>query len=144
VDDRLAQAHRGVVEGVSRFEVVRPVDDDVVPGDEPIDVVGPEPLDVLLHRRLGVERPDGRLGRVGLAHPEPVHAVEHLALEVRLLDHVVVDDADGADPGRREVQRDGRPETAGTDEQHLRVEKLALALEPDLGDEDLPVIAPLL
>jgi hypothetical protein len=30
--------------------------------------------------------------------------VEHLALEVRLVHHVIVDDADGADARRREIQ----------------------------------------
>ena len=79
-----------------------------------------------------------------LRHPDPVHPVEHLALEVRLLDHVVVDDPDRADAGGREVERDGRTEAAGADEEHAGIEQLPLTLEADLRDEHLPGVTPLL
>jgi energy-coupling factor transport system ATP-binding protein len=144
VDDRLAQPHGGVVEDVAGVEVVGAVDDDVVAGDQPLDVVGPQPLGVLHHRRLGVQPADRQLGRVDLAHAQPIHAVEHLALEVRLVDHVVVDEADRPHPGCGEVEGGRRAEPAGADEQHLRVEERALSLLADLGDEHLPRVPALL
>ena len=43
--------------------------------------------------------------RVDLALADPVHVVEDLALQVRRVDHVHVDDAERADARGREVQR---------------------------------------
>ena len=60
-------------------------------------------------------------GRLGLRHPDPLGVVDHLALQVGGVDHVVVDQAERADPGRREVERGRSAEPAGADQQHLRV-----------------------
>ena len=66
---------------------------------------------------------------------DPVGRVDHLALEVRRVDDVVIDDADRADAGGREVERGRRTEPAGAQQQHLGVEEGDLALDPDLGQE---------
>src|SRR5690606_11235546 len=67
--------------------------------------------------------------------------VQYLALEVGLVDHVVVDDADRADARGREVQARGRAEPARTEQQHLGVEQLALPDLADLGQHDVPAVA---
>ena len=77
----------------------------------------------------------------GLRHPDPVGVVDHLALEVRLVDDVVVDDAERAHAGRGQVQRGRRAEPAGAEQQHLRVEQLELALDPDLGEQGVARVA---
>ena len=64
-----------------------------------------------------------------------------LALEVREVDDVVVDDAERAHPGGREVERGRRAEPAGAEQEHLRVEQLELALEPDLGHQQVARVA---
>ena len=76
-----------------------------------------------------------------LRSPDAVHRVQDLALEVRGVDHVHVDDADGAHPGRGQVQRGGRAEAARAEEQHPGVEQLELALLPHLGDEQVALVA---
>ena len=45
------------------------------------------------------------------------------------------------DAGRREVERGRRAEPAGAEQQHLRVEQLRLALEPDLRHEQVARVA---
>ena len=63
--------------------------------------------------------------------------VDHLALQVGGVDDIVIDEAERAHAGRGEVEGGRRAEAAGTKQQDLRVEQLELALEPDLGDENV-------
>ena len=67
--------------------------------------------------------------------------MDDLALEVRLVDDVGVDDAERADARGREVERRRRAEAAGADQQDARVEQLQLALLADLGDQQVPRVA---
>ena len=67
--------------------------------------------------------------------------MDDLALEVRLVDDVRVDDPEPADTGRGEVQRRGRAEAAGADQQHLGVEQLQLPCFADLGDQQVAAVA---
>ena len=67
--------------------------------------------------------------------------MDDLALEVRLVDDVGVDDAERADARRGEVERRRRPEPARADEQDARVEQPLLALLADLRDEQVPAVA---
>src|SRR6185437_4670002 len=64
-----------------------------------------------------------------------------LALQIRLLDDIVVDDADGADAGRGEVEQRRRSETSRADHQHPRVLEPALAVDAQIGDDEMPAIA---
>ena len=64
-----------------------------------------------------------------------------LALEVRLVDDVVVDDPERADAGGGEVERRGRAEAAGADQQDARVEQPQLALLADLRDQQVAAVA---
>ena len=123
----------GVVHQVPGREVVGPVDDEVVPVDDVEDVVRAEPDVVGDDVDVGVERREGLLGRVDLALADPVHGVQDLALQVRGVDDVHVDDPDGAHPGRGQVERGRRAESARTEEQDPGVEQLELTLLPHLG-----------
>ena len=67
--------------------------------------------------------------------------VQDLALEVREVDDVEVDDADRADAGEGEVERRGAAEAAGADDEHLRLHQLALADRADLRHDDVPAVA---
>ena len=77
-----------------------------------------------------------------LAHA--VGGVDDLALEVREVDDVEVDDADRPDARGGEVERRRATQPAGADQQHLRLEQLRLALRADLGDQQVPAVALLL
>ena len=103
--------------------------------EDPVDVLGGEPLAVGRHLDVGVERLDRALRAVDLRRAERVQRVRDLPLQVRLVDDVGVDDPEVADAGRGEVQRGRRAEAAGAEQQDLRVEQLELALLADLGDQ---------
>jgi len=68
--------------------------------------------------------------------------VDDLALQVRLVDHVEVDDAQRADTGRGQVHQRGRAEAAGADAQHLGVLQAALADLAYVRDDQVPGVAP--
>ena len=84
---------------------------------------------------------DRALGRVDLGRADAVGRVDDLALEVGDVDHVVVDDAELADAGGRQVERGRRAEPAGAEQQHLRVEQLELALDADLRQQHVARVA---
>ena len=67
--------------------------------------------------------------------------MDHLALEVGDVDLVVVDDPQRADAGRREIQGSRGAESARSEQQHLGVEQLLLALDTDLGQQEMPRVA---
>ena len=64
-----------------------------------------------------------------------------LALQVGQLDVVVVDDADGADAGGGEIQRQRRAEPAGADDQHARGLQLRLAGAAHVLQQDVARVA---
>ena len=102
---------------------------------------GPRRTGVLLDLDVGVERRDRLLGRIDLRDADPLARVDHLALEVRQVDLVVVDDSERSDAGGGEIQRGRRSEAAGAEQEHLRVEQLLLALGPDLGQQQMARVA---
>ncbi len=67
--------------------------------------------------------------------------MEDLALEVRLVDDIHVDDPDRADTGGGEVESGGGTESACTQAQHLGVEQLQLSFLTDLGEEQVTLVA---
>ena len=139
--DRDLQADGGVVEQIAGGEVVDAVDDHVVALDDLHDVGGVDPGLVLDHVDVGVERVDRLLRRVDLGDADALGVVDHLALQVGEVDHVVVDDPERAHASRREVQRGRRAESAGAEQEHLGVEQLPLALGADLGDQQVAGVA---
>ena len=76
-----------------------------------------------------------------LGWPTRVGVVDHLALQVRLVDLVVVDQAERADAGRGQIEGRGSAQAAGADQQHLGVEHLELALDADLGKQGVARVA---
>ena len=100
-----ALQQRRVVQQVSSGEVVGAVDDHVVAVDDVEHVVGAEPHVVGDDVDVGVELRERLLRRVDLAFADAVHVVQDLALEVRRVDDVHVDDAERAHARGREVER---------------------------------------
>jgi hypothetical protein len=65
-----------------------------------------------------------------------------LALQIRHVDAIVVDDTERADPGCREVLQHRRAETARADRKNAGGAQFLLAGEADFGDQEMPAIAP--
>ncbi len=67
--------------------------------------------------------------------------VEDLALQVGAVDHIEVDQPDRADAGEGKVEGDGRAEPACADDEHLRLDDLALPNAGDLGHDEMAAVA---
>ena len=67
--------------------------------------------------------------------------MDDLALQVGFVDGVEVDQADGADAGSGEVERERRAEAAGADAEDLGGLELLLALHADLGEDEVAGVA---
>ena len=63
--------------------------------------------------------------------------MDHLPLQVRQRDRVVVDHAERADAGRGQIEQDRRAEAAGADDQHARLFQRRLAGTADLAQHDV-------
>ena len=74
-------------------------------------------------------------------HADPLARVDHLTLEVRQVDLVVVDDAESSDAGCGEIQGRRRTKAARAEQEDLRVEQLLLAFGPDLGEQQMARVA---
>ena len=72
---------------------------------------------------------------------DPLGRVDHLALQVRQIDLVVVDDAKRSDARGGEIQGRRRAQAAGAQQQHLCVEQLLLAFGADLGQQQVARVA---
>ena len=90
---------------------------------------------------VGIQTLERALRRVDLRRAERVERVDDLALQVRLVDDVRVDDAEPADARRREVERRRRAEAARADQQHAAVEQLQLSFLTDLRNQDVARVA---
>ena len=104
---RLAQEHARVADQVACGEVVRPVDHDVVRFEHVERVRRGEAQLVRDDLHMWVEVDEPSACARGLRQVEIARPVEHLALQVRHVDSIVVDEPDPSDPGGCEVQGHG-------------------------------------
>jgi hypothetical protein len=68
--------------------------------------------------------------------------VNDLSLQVRLVDDVVVDDAERANARGGEVEQRRAPESARADDEHLRVLQPLLSGHAEVRDDEVPAVAP--
>ncbi|CAB5041307.1 unannotated protein [freshwater metagenome] len=94
-----AKFHRSVVEHVAHREVVSPVYDDVVLRDDAFHIRSIKANIVRNHVDIWVEQGEGLFCRINLSLTYSICVVQNLALQIRLIDHVHVDNADGANTG---------------------------------------------
>ena len=130
---RQPEGGAGVVHEKPGGEVVGAVDDHVVAADDLTRVRGDEALVVHDHGGFGGDFGDLLGGAVDLGAAHVGLAVHDLALQVAGLHVVAIDDADGADPGRGQVQQGGGAEAPGAEHEHPCVGQAALAQLVELG-----------
>ena len=66
--------------------------------------------------------------------------MDDLALQVGLVHHVEVDDAERAHTGRGQVEQRRRAQAAGPHDQDLRVLQPLLPGHPDVRDDEVPAV----
>ena len=91
-----AQLHAGVVQQVAAREVVGTVDNDVVASNDVHDVACIEARVVSNHVDIGVHERECLFCTIYFAIANAVEVVQNLALQVRRINNVHVDDANGA------------------------------------------------
>jgi len=96
---------------------------------------------IRLHRHVWVDGGDGFGRRFDLRHADVAGAVNDLTLQVRQVHHIIIDDADRADAGGRQIHRGRRSQTARADDQHSRGEQLLLSAYADLLQNQMPRIS---
>src|SRR5207249_7495134 len=90
---------------------------------------------------LGIDVAELVGGGLALGTANVLHSKDDLPLEVRDVDGIEIDEAESADAGGGEVERQRRAESAGADNQHLRALEPLLPVETDLGHDDVARIA---
>ncbi len=75
-------------------------------------------------------------GGCGLVSTDIGLAKNRLSLQVRFVDHVVIDDSDPPDPGRREILKRRRSQTARTDDENAGCAQPLLPGQSDLGNQE--------
>ena len=67
-----------------------------------------------------------------------------LALQIRFVHGVELDDAQGSDAGGGQVEQRRAAQTAGTDHQHTGVLQPFLTVHPDVGNDQVTAVTPYL
>src|SRR6185437_4626263 len=137
----LAGEDAGVVDEVAGLEVVGAVGDDVVAPEDLQRIRTGEHRVVLYDVGVLVQALDHLLGGVDLEHTDGVLGVDDLALQIRFVDDVEVDEAEGAHPGGGEVEGEGGAEASGADGEDPGGLELLLAFHADLGEEEVAGVA---
>jgi hypothetical protein len=138
---RLPGEIAGIADQVARGEIVRAVGNDVIARDDRKRVAGIEALIVGLDLYMRVEPRYGLARALDLGEPHPRRIVHDLPLQVVQRYAVVIDDAERADAGRRQVHEHRRAEPAGANHQHPGRLQLLLALAADLAQHQMPLVA---
>ena len=81
------------------------------------------------------------LGGVDLELADGRGGVDDLALQVAGVDNVEVDQAEGADAGGGEIERERRAQAAGADAEDFRGLQLLLALHAHFGQDEVARVA---
>ena len=136
-DFRNTQAGAGGLDEITGLEVIGAVHDDVVLGENRIDVLLRETLTVLIHRDIGVEFRQCVRRRLGLGDADTRVGVEDLTVQIRPVNQVVIDDAEGADTRGGQVEKGGGSEATGTDCENTRVLESPLPEVPNFFKHEM-------
>ncbi len=84
-----------------------------------------------------VDLSDPLFGHVDFLSPDVLRSVQHLALEVRLVDHVEIDDPETADAGGAQVLRERDSEPARANDESRRLLEPQLPGHSDFGEDQV-------
>ena len=79
--------------------------------------------------------------RVDLGTTDVRRGVQYLSLQIRDVDEIKLDEADGADASGGEVERDGRAQSACTNQQHACGLEAELTVDTHLRQGEMPAVA---
>jgi len=127
---------------VTRGEVVRAVENDIVFRDQLLDnVIAFDARRDLDDFNLRVDGVESRACRFDFPRADRVGAIQDLALQVGEIDLVGVGQRQPADARRGEIEGRRAAEAAGADDQRGCRAQPFLPLDADLGEQDVPAVA---
>ena len=130
----------GVVDQKFGGEIVRAVHDEVVVPDDLPDVAGVQIVLIDPDLDVGVDGQHLLPGRFHLGPVEVPGVMGDLPLEVRDIDGVAINDADGPDSRRGQIEGNRAAQAAGPDNQHPGFEYFFLSFNPDILQEDMAAV----
>src|SRR5713226_2266485 len=130
-----------IVEEITRRKIVAAVSDEVVALDQRGRVRLVEALRMRLDPHLGIDGGDRGARALDLGGAYARGRMNDLALQVREVDRVVIDDAERADAGGGEVEQHRRAQPAGADDEHARGHELGLPLLADFVEDEVAGVA---
>ena len=93
------------------------------------------------HAHRWIQGGESRLAGGRLALADLVGGEHHLPLQIGKLDAIVIDETDGADSGRRQIQCGRRPEPTSTDNQYRTVRQSLLTSWTHFSQRKVPCVA---
>jgi hypothetical protein len=137
----LAGEHAGIVDQITRGEVVGAVGDDVELAKYFQSVLAGQPGLERAQFQKRVDRFELLTGGVELLAPYICRAVDDLALQVGVIHHVEVHDAECAHARSRQIESQRRAQPARANTQHPRCLQLLLPFHADLGHDEMARVA---
>ena len=64
--------------------------------------------------------------------------MDHLALQIAVVNHVEIDNAQATHPRRRQIEQQGLAQAAGANAKHRSCFEALLPLHPNLGKDQVP------
>ena len=126
---------------MARGEVVRAVEHDIDIGEQRSKILL---VDALLQGKnsdIGIQGRKRCLRRCHLLRADGIGTVKNLALQVGKVDLVRIGERELADAAGGEIERRRAAEAARADDERMRVAQPLLALDADLGEQDVAAVA---
>src|SRR5215470_7865607 len=137
----LAQQHAGVVGQIARLKIIGAVNDDVVVFDDVERVLRPERKLVSVDPHMRIDVGQAVFGRIQFLSTDVLRAMQDLSLQIAVIDDVEIDQPQSPYARRRQIQAQGRTQSARADQKRARGLQFALTFQPDFGQNQVAVVA---
>ncbi len=138
----LPSRYARVVDQIARREVIGAVEHDVVEPHDFARVGRVKRTGNASTATCGLSARSRSAAAAAFVAPDVGRREYRLALQIRLVDRVVVDDADASDAGRGQIRKRRRAESARADDEHARRAQALLTGQADFGNQQMAAVAP--
>ena len=140
-DQRLAGKITGIVQQIAGLEIIAAIGHQIVLRDQTGGVLRIQPHGVFVNDNFGINRLEGLRRACHLERADPVGGMDDLALQVRDIDRIEIDDAQRTNPGRRQIKQHRRTKPARANHQDTRIQQAQLPFFADLIEDDMARVA---
>ena len=137
----LASQDTGVIDQELGGKVVGAVDDEVIVGNDAVDICRRDPFLVSYDLDVRIDGFHLLAGRFHLRLADIRGEMDHLALQVGKIDVISIRNTNGSHPGSRQIEGDRSAKTTCADDQHPAVKQLLLPFAANLFQNYVPRVA---